>query len=67
VLHLNQVKDRLKAEDRQYVLDVYDEEISYTDKQIGKLLQAIQTLGFKNQCIIVLTADHGEEFFACVI
>jgi arylsulfatase A-like enzyme len=60
--HLNHVKDRLQAEDRQYVLDVYDEEIAYTDEAIGQLLQAVQKLDLLGRSIIVLTADHGEEF-----
>jgi arylsulfatase A-like enzyme len=60
--HLNQVKDRLSVGDRQYLLNVYDEEISFTDAAIGGLLREIQDLGLKDHTVIVFTADHGEEF-----
>jgi arylsulfatase A-like enzyme len=59
---LNRVKDHLQPEDRQYILDVYDEEITFIDEAIGRLLQALQDMGLTDRTVIVLTADHGEEF-----
>jgi arylsulfatase A-like enzyme len=59
---LNQKASALDKEDMKYIKDVYDEEISYNDKQIGRLLDTIEDLGLSDNTIIVLTSDHGEEF-----
>ena len=40
----------------------YDEEIALTDGGIGQLLAALDTLGLADDTLVVLTADHGEEF-----
>ena len=40
----------------------YDIEIFYLDRQIGELLKKLDELGIKNNTIIIVTADHGEEF-----
>jgi len=44
---------------REYV-DRYDEEIAYTDAQIGRLLAGYETLAPLDEAFIVFTADHGE-------
>lgn len=59
---LNKIKSNLDNEDIEYTTDVYDEEIAYTDKQIGVLIEAIEDLGLSDDTVIVLTSDHGEEF-----
>jgi choline-sulfatase len=40
--------------------DPYDGEISFTDSQIGVLLQGLKGIGLDKNTLIVLTADHGE-------
>ena len=40
----------------------YDTEIFYLDKQIGELMKKLEELGIKENTIIFITADHGEEF-----
>jgi arylsulfatase A-like enzyme len=57
-----QTKDILTEYDIQHIKDIYDEEISFTDEHIGKLLRALEKLDLAKNTIIVLTADHGEEF-----
>lgn len=59
---LNKIESSLNKDDVEYIKDIYDEEISYTDKHIGVLIDSIFNLGLGNNTIIVLTADHGEEF-----
>ncbi len=44
----------------EYLLALYDSEISYTDYYIGKL---IDSLDLDNNSLIIITSDHGEEFF----
>lgn len=43
----------------EYV-DRYDEEIAYTDREVGRLLAGFEGLGFGDDAIILFTADHGE-------
>jgi arylsulfatase A-like enzyme len=43
-------------------IDRYDSEIAYTDYHINRLLEGLKQRGFFNKTIIVVTADHGEEF-----
>ena len=53
-------------EDRQNVLDekrvFYDEYIAYVDSEFGRLDQFLETNGFYDNTIVVLTSDHGEMF-----
>ena len=59
---LNKIKSSLNENDITFIKDVYDEEISYTDKYIGVLIDSLDELGLMDNTIIVLTSDHGEEF-----
>ncbi|QDU83212.1 Arylsulfatase [Planctomycetes bacterium Pla163] len=45
-----------------YLRDVYDEEIAHTDAGIGVLLAALDEAGATDDTVVLLTADHGEEF-----
>ncbi|MGB3729698.1 MAG: sulfatase-like hydrolase/transferase [Thermodesulfobacteriota bacterium] len=60
-VYLNRNKDTLSTDDLDYVNNLYDEEISYTDKYIGKLLDSLNDLEIDDNTIIILTSDHGEE------
>jgi len=40
----------------------YDAEIRYVDEQIGRFLDELRARGLYDDALIVLTADHGEEF-----
>jgi arylsulfatase A-like enzyme len=42
--------------------DLYDGEVAFTDRQIGRLLAAIDASAFGKRTAIVLTSDHGEAF-----
>ncbi len=52
----------LTREDFEYLESLYDGEIRYTDEVLGKLLASLESLGFLDNAIVVVTADHGEEF-----
>ena len=41
----------------------YEQEIAFTDRWIGELLDALDELGLADDTVVVLSADHGEEFF----
>jgi len=52
----------LDLSDISYLLDLYDEEILSADNQIGRLLEGLRSRYGEEDTIIILTADHGEEF-----
>jgi choline-sulfatase len=43
-------------------IDLYDEEIRYTDLHIGRLLDDLRRRGLYERTVIVITGDHGEGF-----
>jgi arylsulfatase A-like enzyme len=45
----------------QYIRDVYDEEVRFTDEGLGRLLECLRATGEYDDTLIVVTADHGEE------
>jgi len=46
----------------RYVTALYDTEIFYLDYHLEKLFNKLDELGLKNNTIIIITADHAEEF-----
>ncbi|MGH7287886.1 MAG: sulfatase, partial [Myxococcota bacterium] len=50
------------AERRDALVGLYDGAIRYTDEQFGALLDGLATLQLLDSTLVVLTADHGEEF-----
>jgi arylsulfatase A-like enzyme len=50
------------AAELKRVRDLYDGEIYYVDHLFGKLMSSIEELGLLKDTLIVVTADHGEEF-----
>ena len=45
----------------EFVRGRYDEEILYQDRQIGRLLEALERRGLRERTLIVVVSDHGEE------
>lgn len=52
----------LGDDDIHYLKALYDSEISFTDKHIGDVLKELRRLDLYDNTMIILTADHGEEF-----
>ncbi len=44
------------------LVDLYDGEIAFVDQQIARVCGAIEDAGIWERTIVVVTADHGEEF-----
>ncbi|MBW2732468.1 MAG: sulfatase [Deltaproteobacteria bacterium] len=53
----------VSATDRKRVRAIYDSTISYNDQHLGRVLQALEKKGIRNETMIVIVADHGEEFW----
>jgi hypothetical protein len=49
--------------DVQRLVDLYDGEIRRLDHYVGQLLQSIREHGLLENTAILITSDHGEEFF----
>jgi len=54
--------DKLSDEELQQLLDLYDAEIRYMDRQIGRLRDAVHDQFGPEETAFVVTSDHGEEF-----
>lgn len=59
---LRQDHRTLTPDDERYLRALYDGGIRYTDTHIGALLDGLKARGLYDDALIVLTADHGEEF-----
>ncbi|HEU4955209.1 MAG TPA: sulfatase, partial [Gemmatimonadales bacterium] len=53
---------RLTPTDMRPRQDLYDGSIAYLDSEIGRLLDGLERRGALENTLVVLTADHGEEF-----
>ncbi len=51
------------AAEKDWIRALYDAEIEYVDLHTGRLLNSLRDMGIYDQCLIILTSDHGEEFW----
>jgi len=57
------LESRIEAErqsDLEFHVAAYDEEIAYTDDQVGRFVDGLRERGIWDEALVVLTADHGE-------
>jgi arylsulfatase A-like enzyme len=54
---------RLRPADREAIIGMYDGEIRYVDEHVGKVLTRLDELGLRENTLLALTADHGDEFW----
>ncbi len=52
----------LTQDDIGYLRDLYHEEIAATDREIGRVIDAVSARGLDDDVVMVVVADHGEEF-----
>ncbi len=48
--------------DLEFLRDRYDEEISYWDSTLGRLIENLERESVLDRTIIIVVSDHGEEF-----
>ncbi len=53
---------RLPERDVRRAIALYDAEIVWTDRHVGRLLDGLSALGRDDDTIVTMTADHGESF-----
>ncbi|NOY59402.1 MAG: sulfatase-like hydrolase/transferase [Calditrichaeota bacterium] len=56
------VSDVLSVDDLNFFISRYDGGIRYVDDQIGMLFDGLKKIGVFDKTLIIITADHGEEF-----
>jgi len=54
---------QMDPRDIEHLVALYDGEIRYTDHYIGEILALLADLGVEDDTIVLLTSDHGDEFF----
>ena len=45
------------------LIALYDGAIAYTDAELGRLFRILRKAGLYDQAMIIVTSDHGEQFF----
>lgn len=56
------VHSGMPRRDLEHLVALYDGEIRFTDRHVGRLLDGLARIGLRERTLVVLTADHGEEF-----
>lgn len=50
-------------DEKAYMMALYDEEVLAADAALGALMDGLESRGALDNTIVVVTADHGEEFW----
>jgi len=57
-----QEKEKLDTREIERMVALYDAKIRYHDDQLSRLFEYLEAAGLDQETIVVITADHGEEF-----
>lgn len=49
--------------EREQIRGLYDGEVAFVDSQLGRFFDGLKTLGIWDDAVIIIFADHGEEFW----
>ena len=63
---LEDIKARTMAvteRERRRIINLYKNEITYNDAAFGELRRGLEELGIWDDTLVVVTSDHGEEFW----
>jgi arylsulfatase A-like enzyme len=53
----------LTAAEKRHLESLYDGEVSFIDHCVGRILQVLKETGLYDRSLVVVTSDHGEEFW----
>jgi arylsulfatase len=56
-------KRSLTPAQQQHLVHLYDADVRFVDRQLGRLFKTLDDTGLAGNTMVVLTADHGEEFW----
>jgi len=54
--------EKMTEKDLEDLQTLYDAEIRYTDRQIGRVIDALEENNILDSTFVIVTADHGEAF-----
>lgn len=57
------VHKNMPARDLDHIRALYDGEIRFTDEHVGRVLDRLRDKGLLDSTVVMITADHGDEFF----
>jgi len=57
------VREGMDPRDLRHLVALYDGEVAWVDSEVGRLLDALEARGALENTIVMVTSDHGEEFF----
>lgn len=63
LLEMNRLGESLDGDDRRYLSSLYDAGLASLDDRLARLFQRLQRSGTLDRSVLLITADHGEEFF----
>lgn len=55
-------EEQLSREDITFFINLYDASIRAADDMVAELMEYLENAGLKENTIVVITSDHGEEF-----
>ncbi len=58
-----EVHPGMAPRDLEHLLALYDGEIRFTDDVLKRVLDSLRAKGMLENTLVIVTADHGEEFF----
>lgn len=61
-IYRNGPAPEVREADVQTIVSLYDGEIAYVNDQIGDVLSALEGAGVREDTLIAVTSDHGDEF-----
>ncbi len=56
-------KRKLSRRNKQRIEALYENEIAFNDQQLGRLLAGMKQMGLDKDTLVIITSDHGEEFW----
>jgi len=63
LVELSTSRAALLPADVEHLVDLYDAEISQLDEELGRLFAFLDGSGLAAETLVVVTSDHGEEFY----
>ena len=54
---------RVSERDLEHIQALYEGELAWTDAEVGRILSALDSLELAHDTLVVVVADHGDEFF----
>jgi arylsulfatase A-like enzyme len=63
IQNLAEAKMEVSRSSKKRLVELYDRGIGYTDRWLGLLLTSLRERGLLDETIVIVTSDHGEEFW----